>query len=105
MLVLSRKKYESICIDGDIEVTVLEVRGDRVRLGIVAPREVRVMRKELLTAADSDSCETLPDSAGCETVLSIAEEPIRDDSLRSGSARNQPTRNGRNGGWQPSLPR
>lgn len=105
MLVLSRKKNETICIDGDIEVTVLEVRGDRVRLGVVAPREVRVLRKELLTGDEADSCATLPDSSGCETVLSIAEEPIRDDSLRSESARNQTTRNGRNGGWQPSLPR
>lgn len=101
MLVLSRKKNESICIDGDIEVTVLEVRGDRVRLGIVAPREVRVMRKELLTAVDTELGERQPDLDDCETVLSIAEDPIQDDSLR-GTSRNHTSRNG---GWRPPLPR
>jgi carbon storage regulator len=41
MLVLSRKLNESIVIDGDITVTVVEVRGDKVRLGVQAPKEVR----------------------------------------------------------------
>jgi global regulator protein family protein len=40
MLVLSRKKNESIVINNDITVTVVEIRGDKVRLGIVAPKEV-----------------------------------------------------------------
>jgi carbon storage regulator len=48
MLVLSRKVGEKIAIDGDIEVQVLEVSGNRVRLGIVAPDECRVMRAERL---------------------------------------------------------
>ncbi len=50
MLVLSRKKSESIVINDDIVVTVVEVRGDKVRLGIQAPREVPVHRKEVLDA-------------------------------------------------------
>ena len=50
MLVLSRKKRESIVINDDIVVTVVEVRGDKVRLGIQAPREVPVHRKEVLDA-------------------------------------------------------
>ena len=47
MLVLSRKKNESIVIRDDIIVTVVEVRGDKVRLGIDAPREVTVHRREV----------------------------------------------------------
>jgi len=47
MLVLSRKKNESIVIDGRFTVTVLEIRGDKVRLGVDAPKEVPVHRKEV----------------------------------------------------------
>ncbi|HAD60841.1 MAG TPA: carbon storage regulator [Planctomycetaceae bacterium] len=50
MLVLSRKKSESVVINDDIVVTVVEVRGDKVRLGIQAPREIPVHRKEVLDA-------------------------------------------------------
>jgi len=48
MLVLTRKRTESVIIAGDIVVTVLDVRGDRVRLGIEAPREVPIHRQELV---------------------------------------------------------
>lgn len=47
MLVLTRRVNERIVIGGDITVTVLEVRGDQVRLGIDAPREVEVLREEI----------------------------------------------------------
>ena len=47
MLVLSRKQKESIFINGNIVVTVVGIRGDRVRLGIEAPREMPVHRREL----------------------------------------------------------
>ena len=47
MLALSRKKDESIMIGDDVEITVIDVRGDKVRLGIVAPRQVTVHRKEV----------------------------------------------------------
>ena len=47
MLVLSRKKNESIVIRDDIVITVVEVRGDKVRLGIEAPKEVPVHRREV----------------------------------------------------------
>lgn len=53
MLVLSRKKNESIVIDGNIVITVVEVRGDKVRLGIEAPREVPVHRSEVYDAINS----------------------------------------------------
>jgi carbon storage regulator len=50
MLVLSRKKNESIVINNDVIITVVEVRGDKVRLGIVAPKDVPVHREEVYEA-------------------------------------------------------
>jgi len=50
MLVLSRKKNETIVINNDITVTVVEIRGDKVRLGIVAPKDVPVHRQEIFEA-------------------------------------------------------
>ncbi len=47
MLVLSRKRNEQIVIGTDITLTVVEIRGDKVRLGIVAPKEVPVHRREI----------------------------------------------------------
>lgn len=47
MLVLTRKPDQSIMIGPDIEITILEVRGEQVRLGINAPREVSIHRKEV----------------------------------------------------------
>lgn len=50
MLVLSRKKYESIVIYNDVVITVVEIRGDKVRFGIVAPKDVPVHREEVYEA-------------------------------------------------------
>ncbi len=50
MLVLSRKKNESIVINNEITIVVVEIRGDKVRLGVEAPREVPVHRREVLDA-------------------------------------------------------
>jgi len=50
MLVLSRKKNESIVINDNIIITVVEIRGDKVRLGIIAPKEVSVHRQEVRDA-------------------------------------------------------
>ena len=47
MLVLSRKKNESIVINNDITIVVVEIRGDKVRLGVEAPKEVPVHRRSL----------------------------------------------------------
>ena len=50
MLVLSRKRNEAIVINDDIEIVVVEIRGDKVRLGVVAPKEVSVHRREVFEA-------------------------------------------------------
>ncbi len=47
MLALSRKKNEAIVINNNVEVTILEVKGDQVKVGITAPREVPIYRKEV----------------------------------------------------------
>ena len=50
MLVLSRKKNESIVINNDITIVVVEIRGDKVRLGVEAPKEIPVHRREVFDA-------------------------------------------------------
>jgi len=60
MLVLSRKKNESIVIDDNIVVTVVEIRGDKVRLGIQAPKEVPVHRSEVHAAIHSEKAQQEP---------------------------------------------
>ena len=63
MLVLSRKKNESIIVDDNIVITVVEIRGDKVRLGIEAPREVSIHRSEVrdaITAAESAAASSVP---------------------------------------------
>ena len=57
MLVLTRKPDQSIIIGSDIEITVLEVRGEQVRLGIRAPRTVTVHRKEVFEQIRQENIE------------------------------------------------
>ena len=47
MLALSRKKNESIIVNNNIEITILDIRGDQVKVGIAAPKEVPIYRKEV----------------------------------------------------------
>lgn len=52
MLVLSRKKNETICIGNDVTVTIVEIRGEKVRLGITAPQSCSVDRLEVRQAKE-----------------------------------------------------
>jgi len=54
MLVLSRKKDEQIIIGESVSVMVIDIRGDRVRLGISAPKDVQVDRKEIFESKQKD---------------------------------------------------
>ena len=54
MLVLSRQKDESIMIGEDVEIVIVDVRGDKVRLGINAPRNIAVHRKEIFLAIQKE---------------------------------------------------
>ncbi len=66
MLVLSRQKDESIIIGDDIEVTIVDVRGDKVRLGINAPRSVSVHRKEIYELIQKEKAEKEAKAAEAE---------------------------------------
>lgn len=57
MLVLSRHRDESIIISDDIIITVVDIRGDKVRLGIAAPREIPVHRQEIYEAIKRENRE------------------------------------------------
>lgn len=67
MLALTRKKGESIIINNNIEISILELRGDQVKIGITAPKEVPIYRKEVYlqiqeenkAAISTDSVEAL----------------------------------------------
>lgn len=72
MLALSRKVGESLIIGNDIELTILEIKGEQVKLGISAPKTIPVYRKEIYLqiqesnkeAADSEAAETLKNLFG-----------------------------------------
>ncbi len=76
MLVLSRKKNESIVINNDITIVVVEIRGDKVRLGVEAPKEVPVHRREVYDAIRrNDAAATNarnPSDSGAESSTSNA---------------------------------
>lgn len=59
MLALSRKKNEALVINNNVEVTVLEIKGEQVKLGISAPREVPVYRKEVYVQIQDSNKEAV----------------------------------------------
>ena len=72
MLALSRKKGEALMINNDIEITILEIKGEQVKIGISAPKEVPVYRKEVYiqiqeankASVDADGMEALKNLFG-----------------------------------------
>jgi carbon storage regulator len=79
MLVLSRRVGDSLVIGEDIEITVLDIRGDVARIGVAAPREVAVRRKELLAElAEGNRSAAAPSPAAISDlahVLSARRKP------------------------------
>ena len=57
MLVLSRQKDESIMIGDDVKITIVDVRGDKVRLGITAPKHIPVHRREIYDAIQREKAQ------------------------------------------------
>jgi carbon storage regulator len=68
MLVLTRKTNQSIMIGDEIEISVLSVAGDKVRIGIDAPREIAVFRKEVYIAIDEGGTGPSHDARPAEDV-------------------------------------
>ena len=63
MLALTRKKDESIVINGDIEITIMEIKGDHVKVGIKAPKKVPIYRKEVFDKIQEENKEAMNTSA------------------------------------------
>ncbi len=70
MLALSRKKNEALIINNNIEVTVLEIKGEQVKLGISAPKEVPVYRKEVYVQIQDANKEAV-DVSGMEALKNL----------------------------------
>ena len=81
MLVLSRQRDESIMIGDDVEITIVDVRGDKVRLGITAPKSIPVHRREIYDAiqrekaAEKAPAEKADKAAGPEADKAAEPEP------------------------------
>ncbi len=74
MLVLSRQRDETIMIGDEIEITIVDIRGDKVRLGISAPRQVQVHRKEVYEAIQRENAS----ATGVQVNdLSVADQNLR----------------------------
>jgi len=71
MLALSRRVNESIIIDNDIEITVLEVKGDQVKIGISAPKSVPIYRKEIYLQIKEANKESIESSANEEVLKKL----------------------------------
>lgn len=69
MLVLTRRIGESLLIGDDVEVTVLDVKGDSVRIGIRAPRETRIQRAEIVEAVRAENAEAAHAGDDAERAL------------------------------------
>lgn len=71
MLALSRKKGEALMINNDIEITVLDIKGEQVKIGISAPKEVPVYRKEVYIQIQEANKEALTNLEGMEQLASL----------------------------------
>jgi carbon storage regulator len=78
MLVLTRKSNQSIMIGDDIEVSVLSVMGDKVRIGIQAPRDIPVFRREVYLEIQRESAESETSADGKGPTRERVEEALRE---------------------------
>ncbi|MEH6940748.1 carbon storage regulator CsrA [Bacillus sp. JJ722] len=73
MLVLTRKVGESIIIGEQIELTVVEVKGDQIKLGIAAPKDIEIHRKEIYENIRNENKNALNNVSNIEKILGIKE--------------------------------
>lgn len=71
MLALSRKKGEALMINNDIEITVLEIKGEQVKLGISAPKQVSIYRKEVYQQIQEANKEAANNTAAVEQLANL----------------------------------
>ena len=84
MLVLSRKKNETILIDGNVEIEVLQIKGNTIRLGIKAPKDIRVLRGELKPFGLSDQNATQDCESGIQNFDDRFTTEIQTISAKAG---------------------
>ncbi len=85
MLVLSRQKDQTIMIGDNIEITVVDIRGDKVRLGITAPSQIPVHRKEVYEAIQDENREAANITLEDITDVTKRNKGQRDSGQGSGS--------------------
>ncbi len=71
MLALSRKMNESIMLGNDIEVTILEIKGDQVKVGIRAPKSVSIYRKEIYLQIQQSNKEAVEESTSVDIIQKL----------------------------------
>lgn len=71
MLALSRKTNESIMLGNDIEITILEIKGDQVKIGISAPKSVPIYRKEIYLQIEESNKEAANAASGFEELQKL----------------------------------
>lgn len=84
MLVLSRRKDETIMIGDDVEITIVDIKGDTVRIGINAPRAVAVHRKEIYEAIQAENVavgeqQVVPDSKALGGIAALLKKRREDE--------------------------
>jgi len=93
MLVLSRQRDETIMIGDDVEITVVDIRGDKVRLGIAAPREIQVHRKEVYEAIKRENADAsrvqVDDLSAADDRLRRQTGPRQVDANRQAASRSR----------------
>ena len=71
MLILSRKKDESIIIDGNIEIKIVEIEDGKVKIGIEAPKNIDIMRKELYKKIQEENLAAVNNTANLEQMKKL----------------------------------
>lgn len=78
MLVLKRKVGEKIQIGDDIEIQILDVEGDTIKIGFNAPRQVQIMRSELYEAIREENMKASMNGAGQQQLLKLLGKRLKD---------------------------
>ena len=71
MLALSRKKDEAIVINNNVEITIIEIKGDQVKLGISAPKSVPIYRKEVYVQIEEANKESVSSAVDVEALKNL----------------------------------
>lgn len=77
MLILSRKKGQSIVISKDIEIVVTAIEGDQVKIGVQAPKDVTIHRKEIIKAIEQSNREAAQETKSIQDLKKLVNQSFR----------------------------